>query len=47
MAEAIAATRLQGVPNNLEFLGHIVKDPRFIAGAAQQAEVWPERTSGS
>ncbi|KIZ06735.1 UreA carboxylase [Monoraphidium neglectum] len=33
MAEAIAATRLQGVPNNLEFLGHIVKDPRFIAGS--------------
>jgi len=30
--EAIAATQLKGVPNNLEFLGELVKDPRFEAG---------------
>jgi acetyl/propionyl-CoA carboxylase alpha subunit len=32
MQAAIAATRLAGVPNNLEFLGELVKDARFIKG---------------
>jgi hypothetical protein len=36
MKEAIAATRLKGVPNNLEFLGELVKDPRFEAGGWQR-----------
>ena len=30
--DAIAATRLKGVPNNLEFRGELTKDPRFIKG---------------
>jgi urea carboxylase len=34
MREAIAGTKLKGVPNNLEFLGELVKDPRFEAGEA-------------
>lgn len=27
-----AATELKGVPNNVEFLRRLVRDPRFIAG---------------
>jgi len=32
MQAALAATQLKGVPNNLEFLQHLVHDPRFIKG---------------
>lgn len=32
MAEALAATHLQGVPNNVEFLRALVADPRFGMG---------------
>ena len=37
MQEAIAATRLKGVPNNLEFLGELAREPRFVAGATTTA----------
>jgi hypothetical protein len=32
MQAALAATRIKGVPNNLEFLRTMVQDPRFVKG---------------
>jgi hypothetical protein len=32
MNKALAGTALKGVPNNLQFLQQLVKEPRFVAG---------------